>query len=100
MTGRPVVEERRTDTVEWLEKATPGAAGALAEAGYGLLSAPLARRGVSTPSEADAFLTPHRRGLHDPFLLHGMEEAVERLRSCLPGRRIRWPSSETTTWTA
>ncbi|MDE2690555.1 MAG: single-stranded-DNA-specific exonuclease RecJ [Acidobacteriota bacterium] len=81
MTGRPVVEERRTDTVEWLEKATPGAAGTLAEAGYGLLSAPLARRGVSTPSEADAFLTPHRRGLHDPFLLHGMEEAVERLQA-------------------
>ncbi len=89
MTGRPVVEERRIDRAEWLEKATPGAAGTLAEAGYGLLSAPLARRGVSTPSEADAFLAPHRRGLHDPFLLHGMEEAVERLRrACRDGATV------------
>lgn len=76
---RAVVEEERTAAAEWLEKPTPEAAEALMEAGYGLLAAPLARRGVSTPSEADAFLAPHRRDLHDPFLLHGMEEAVERL---------------------
>jgi single-stranded-DNA-specific exonuclease len=83
------VEEKRTDTAEWLEKATPETAEALAEAGYGLLAGPLARRGVSTPSEADAFLAPHRRGLHDPFLLHGMEEAVERLRmACRDGRTV------------
>lgn len=89
MKGRPVVEENRTDPVEWLEKPTPEAAEALAAAGYGLLSAPLARRGVSTPSEADAFLTPHRRGLHDPFLLRGMEEAVERLRrACREGATV------------
>jgi len=67
----------------------PRAAEALAAAGYGLLSAPLARRGVSTPSEADVFLTPHRRGLHDPFLLLGMEEAVERLRrACGDGATV------------
>ena len=89
VTGRPAVEERRTDTVEWLEKPTPVAAEALAKAGYGLLAAPLARRGVGTPSEADAFLAPHRRGLHDPFLLHGMEEAVERLRrACRDGATV------------
>ncbi len=89
MKGRPVVEENRTDPVEWLEKPTPEAAEALAAAGYGLLSAPLARRGVSTPSEADVFLTPHRRGLHDPFLLLGMEEAVERLRrACGDGATV------------
>jgi len=83
------VEENRTDPVEWLEKPTPEAAEALAAAGYGLLSAPLARRGVSTPSEADVFLTPHRRGLHDPFLLLGMEEAVERLRrACGDGATV------------
>lgn len=79
MTGRQAVEENRADAVEWVEKPAPEAAGALAEAGYGLLAAPLARRGVATAAEADAFLAPHRRGLHDPFLLHGMEEAVERL---------------------
>ena len=83
------MEEKRTDTAEWLEKPTPEAAEALAEAGYGLLAAPLARRGVSTPSEADAFLAPHRRGLHDPFLLLGMEEAVERLRrACRNGSTV------------
>lgn len=87
MTPRPALEEGRTDATEWLEEATPEAAGALLEAGYGLLAAPLARRGVGTPSEADAFLAPHRRGLHDPFLLHGMEEAVERLRRACRDRR-------------
>ncbi|MCY3592174.1 MAG: single-stranded-DNA-specific exonuclease RecJ [Acidobacteria bacterium] len=80
MTRRPAVEEERTDAAEWIGKPTPENAEALAEAGYGLLAAPLARRGVGTPSEADAFLAPHRRDLHDPFLLYGMEEAVERLR--------------------
>lgn len=80
MTRRAALKEERTAAAEWIEKPTPESAEALAEAGYGLLAAPLARRGVRTPSEADAFLTPHRRGLHDPFLLHGMEEAVERLR--------------------
>lgn len=80
MTRLRAVKEERADRAEWLEKPTPEAAAVLAEAGYGLLAAPLARRGVRTSSEADAFLAPHRRDLHDPFLLHGMEEAVERLR--------------------
>ena len=89
MTRRPAIEEKRTETAEWLEKPTPDAAETLAEAGYGLLAAPLARRGVSTPSEADAFLAPHRRHLHDPFLLHGMEEAVERVRrACRDGATV------------
>ena len=74
------MEQERTDATEWIGKPTPENAEALADAGYGLLAAPLARRGVGTPSEADAFLAPHRRDLHDPFLLYGMEEAVERLR--------------------
>ncbi|MYA08123.1 MAG: single-stranded-DNA-specific exonuclease RecJ [Holophagales bacterium] len=79
VTRRVAVEEGRAHAAEWLEKPTPGTAAALADAGYGLLAAPLARRGVRTPSEADAFLAPHRRDLHDPFLLQGMEEAVDRL---------------------
>ena len=69
----------REDAVEWLEKPVPEAAGRLLAAGYGLLAAPLARRGVKTEAEAETFLRPHRSGLHDPFLLSGMEEATERV---------------------
>jgi single-stranded-DNA-specific exonuclease len=34
---------------------------------------------VATPEAARAFLAPHPDQLHDPFALHGMGEAVERL---------------------
>jgi len=70
---------RREEAVEWLEKPAPEATGRLLAAGYGLLAAPLARRGVKTEAEAETFLRPHRSGLHDPFLLSGMEEATERV---------------------
>ena len=70
---------RREEAVEWLEKPAPEATGRLLAAGYGLLSAPLARRGVKTEAEAETFLRPHPSGLHDPFLLSGMEEATERV---------------------
>jgi len=33
-------------------------------------------RGITTATEADAFLHPSLSQLHDPFLMHGMEEAV------------------------
>ena len=69
----------REETVEWVEKPVPDSTARLLEAGYGLLAAPLARRGVQTEAEAETFLRPHRRGLHDPFLLRGMEEAAERV---------------------
>ncbi len=69
----------RGETVEWVEKPIPDSTARLLEAGYGLLAAPLARRGVQTEAEAETFLKPHRRGLHDPFLLKGMEEAGERV---------------------
>lgn len=67
------------ETVEWVEKPAPGSTARLLAAGYGLLAAPLARRGVKTEAEAETFLRPHRRGFHDPFLLRGMEEAAERV---------------------
>ncbi len=69
----------REEQVEWVEKPEPEAAGRLRAAGYGRLSALLARRGARTEAEAESFLRPHRRDLHDPFLLRGMEEAVERV---------------------
>jgi len=39
----------------------------------------LANRGLTTIDGARAFLTPTLQHLHDPFAMHGMEEAVERL---------------------
>ena len=87
MTARPAPAETGTERVEWVQAPAPPAAAALDEAGYGLLAAPLARRGVTSPAQAETFLAPHRRGLHDPFLLRGMEEAVERLLAACGDRR-------------
>ncbi len=70
---------RRDKPAEWIEKPVPETTAALLAAGYGVLAAPLARRGVATAAEAETFLRPHRRGFHDPFLLLGMEQAVERV---------------------
>lgn len=43
------------------------------------LASLLARRGVTTPGEAQAFLHPSLDQLHSPHELHGMKAAVERL---------------------
>ena len=89
MTTREQGGGRREETVEWVEKPAPESAARLLAAGYGLLAAPLARRGVQTEAEAEAFLRPHPRGLHDPFLLRGMEAAAERvLAVCRDGGAI------------
>ena len=77
---------QRDKSAEWIEKSTPETAARLLAAGYGVLASPLARRGVKTAAEAETFLRPHRRGLHDPFLLRGMEEAVERVLAVCRGR--------------
>src|SRR5262249_46560981 len=42
-----------------------------------LIARLLARRGVTNRNEADAFLDPSPDRLHDPLLLHGIEEASE-----------------------
>ena len=39
----------------------------------------LANRGITSIEAARAFLTPALQRLHDPFLMHGMAEAVHRL---------------------
>jgi single-stranded-DNA-specific exonuclease len=65
---------------EWLAAPAPAAAATLEAAGFpAWLAAVLARRGVEDAGQAEAFLHPSRDQLHDPFLLAGMEGAVERL---------------------
>jgi single-stranded-DNA-specific exonuclease len=44
-----------------------------------LLARLLVLRGVEAPEGVEAFLRPRLSGLHDPFLMAGMKEAVERL---------------------
>ena len=44
-----------------------------------LLSQLLASRNITTPEEAEIFLSPKLSNLHSPFLLKDMEKAVERI---------------------
>ncbi|MDX1501734.1 MAG: single-stranded-DNA-specific exonuclease RecJ [Thermoanaerobaculia bacterium] len=65
---------------EWVEAERPSAAATLEREGLpAWQAAVLARRGVSTPDEARAFLEPSVDQLHDPLLLEGMAAAVARL---------------------
>jgi len=49
----------------------------------------LAQRGISSPAEAGAFFRPQAAQLHDPFLMQGMQQAVERIERALgDGERI------------
>ncbi len=60
------------------------AAQALIAAGYAAdIAAMLARRDVTTPEEARAFLEPTAADLHDPFLLADMGAAVVRLAAAI-----------------
>ncbi|KPD01655.1 Single-stranded-DNA-specific exonuclease RecJ [Geobacillus sp. BCO2] len=54
-----------------------------------LLARLLVRRGVQTASEAAAFLNPLEQSFHDPFLLDGMERAIQRLKGAIDaGERV------------
>jgi len=44
-----------------------------------LLSQLLANRNITTPEEADVFLSPRLNNLHSPFLMKDMEKAVEKI---------------------
>ena len=69
---------------EWLPAPIPEAASALSLDGFpSYFPALLARRGVSTQEDARRFLTPSADQLHDPTLLAGLPEAVERLFAAL-----------------
>src|SRR5438093_4055078 len=49
----------------------------------------LINRGITEAAAAQAFLTPSLHDLHDPYLLHGMESAVQRLVTAIrQGERI------------
>ncbi|HMU32962.1 MAG TPA: single-stranded-DNA-specific exonuclease RecJ [Pyrinomonadaceae bacterium] len=48
-----------------------------------LVAALLIARGYDTREKADAFLSPSLKHLHDPFLLKGMREAVDRIQKAV-----------------
>jgi single-stranded-DNA-specific exonuclease len=75
----------------WRERrADPDAVASLTGSGIQpLLARLLANRGVSDPQAARAYLNPTLSSLHDPLLLSGMEESVERLCSAASrGERV------------
>lgn len=51
-----------------------------------LLARLLVLRGVETPEGVEPFLRPHLGSLHDPFLMAGMKEAVDRLSGAIEHR--------------
>ncbi|MEJ8304055.1 single-stranded-DNA-specific exonuclease RecJ [Saccharibacillus sacchari] len=57
-----------------------------------LLASLLVNRGYVTPEAASDFLDGDKNldGLHDPFLLHGMEAAVQRIRTALEQKERIW----------
>lgn len=64
----------------WRPADVPASASALEAAGISSRLAPLlARRGVEDAEAAERFLRPSPDHLHDPFLLAGLAEAVDRL---------------------
>ena len=46
----------------------------------------LAERGISTVQEAERFFHPSLKDLHDPFLMPGMDRAVNRLNRAMGGK--------------
>lgn len=43
----------------------------------------LINRGYDTPEKAKTFLTPDPQSIHDPFLLHDMQKAVDRIQTAI-----------------
>lgn len=66
--------------VEWRAAPVPESVTELSAAGYpDHVAVLLARRGLTNPADAAAFLAPDLDQLHDPLELAGMERAVARL---------------------
>lgn len=79
----------RRPTAKWVERgARPDDVGPLIEQlGVSRLVAQiLVSRGYSDPGQARDFLSPELSGLHDPYLLRGMETAVTRLQKAIHAR--------------
>lgn len=75
---------------KWTERAVdPAAAQRIAQelGAPPLLGRLLAQRGMDDPAEARRFLEAPLAGLHDPFLMKGMEEAVSHLAAQIRRRR-------------
>jgi len=51
-----------------------------------LIAALLIARGYDTPEKAAAYLSPSPEHLHEPFMLHGMREAVERIKRAVEAK--------------
>ena len=79
-----------TKECKWIlkEQADPAKVDRLsAEVGIDkVLAELLVRRGVETFDQARAFFRPSLDDLHDPFLMAGMHEAVERLHKAITGK--------------
>lgn len=56
-------------------------------AGAPVISELLVQRGITTVDEAERFFHPSLRYLHDPFLMPGMDRAVERLNKALGSKK-------------
>ncbi len=48
----------------------------------------LCARGVYTPAEAEAFLSPQLGSIHDPYAMHGMRAAVARIQRAIAEKQI------------
>ncbi|MDV7757110.1 single-stranded-DNA-specific exonuclease RecJ [Liquorilactobacillus mali] len=48
-----------------------------------LLAQLLLKRGISTPEAAAEFLNPNENSIYDPYLLHDMDKAVERIQAAV-----------------
>lgn len=46
----------------------------------------LVARGINTPEEARAFLECEKQGFYDPFLMDGMDQAVERIKKAIENK--------------
>lgn len=58
-----------------------------AQTGLDLLSAEmLVRRGITTKKETYAYFHPSVKDLHDPFLMKGMDRAIERIDNAISGK--------------
>ena len=51
-----------------------------------IISILLLQRGISSFEDAKSFFRPNLDDLHDPFLMKGMEEAVERIQKAISAK--------------
>lgn len=54
------------------------------------LACVLASRGLHSDSDAKSFFSPDLQYLHDPFLMDGMERAVDRIEQAIKNKELIW----------